>query len=339
MNKAVWIRADASDDAKVRKDMIVTALECGISTAIVRPEDSALASVGKVDLLFNEEGALSDGSVMVRLSSPEDQDAAMAMAGKVPAVILERSSDWTIIPLENMIAKFRGSGTKVMACAADIGAAEVFLKTLETGVDGIVVDVKTPNDVRVFADMTGTADHVDLEELKITDVRPIEMGDRVCVDTVSVMVPGEGMLIGSQAACLFLVQSESEENGYVAARPFRVNAGAVHAYIQGPEGRTRYLSELRSGDPVVLVDRNGNTRASAVGRCKIEKRPMIIVEAADARGVSHTTILQNAETVKMVGPSGSISVSKLKAGDAVLARIEEGGRHFGMKIDETMKEI
>ena len=54
---------------------------------------------------------------------------------------------------------------------------------------------------------------------------------------------------------------------------------------------------------------------------------------------TYTTILQNAETVKLVGPDGAISVSKLKKGDRVYARIETGGRHFGMKIEETIREI
>ena len=164
------------------------------------------------------------------------------------------------------------------------------------------------------------------------------MGDRVCVDTVSMMEPGEGMLIGSSASCLFLVQSESEDNGYVAARPFRVNAGAVHAYVMGPEGRTRYLAELRSGEPVVLVKRDGSTRISSVGRCKIEQRPLILMKATDGTS-TYSTILQNAETVRLVTPEGSVSVAALKKGDRVLARLESGGRHFGMKIEETIREI
>ena len=179
---------------------------------------------------------------------------------------------------------------------------------------------------------------MNLTSIEVVDVRNIEMGDRVCIDTVSLMVPGEGMLIGSSASCLFLVQSESEEHGYVAARPFRVNAGAVHAYGLGPGGRTRYLSELKAGEPVLLTDRNGKCRVTSVGRCKVEQRPLILVTATDGER-TYTTILQNAETVRLVGTEGSISVATLKKGDKVLARLESGGRHFGMKIDETITEI
>jgi len=43
------------------------------------------------------------------------------------------------------------------------------------------------------------------------------------------------------------VHSESVENPYVEPRPFRVNAGAVHAYIMMPNGKTKYLDELQDG--------------------------------------------------------------------------------------------
>ena len=88
----------------------------------------------------------------------------------------------------------------------------------------------------------------------------------------------------------------------------------------------------------MLVNRDGTTRLSAVGRCKIEQRPLILMTATDGQS-TYSTILQNAETVKLVTKDGSISVSSLKKGDRVMARLESGGRHFGMKIDETIREI
>ena len=89
----------------------------------------------------------------------------------------------------------------------------------------------------------------------ITRVEPVGSGDRVCVDTCSMMNVGEGMLIGSYSKGLFLVHSESLESEYVASRPFRVNAGPVHAYIMTPGNKTRYLSEIETGDEVLTVDR------------------------------------------------------------------------------------
>lgn len=337
MDKEIWVRADVPDDAEKRKEMVLSALESGIDTAIVRPGDGDLASLGKVRLFENDGGTLTGNYEIVALRTPDDQDRAMAMAGRRAGVILD-SSDWTVIPLENLIARFRDSGTKVYACAADPEQAKLYMQTLEKGVDGVVISVHEPGEIRRFAGIVSETADVELVPLEVVDARNIEMGDRVCVDTVSMMVPGEGMLIGSSASCLFLVQSESEDNGYVAARPFRVNAGAVHAYVLGPDGRTRYLSELRSGEPVVLVKRDGSTRLSAVGRCKIEQRPLVLLTATDGER-TYSTILQNAETVKLVSPEGAISVAALKKGDRVLARLESGGRHFGMRIEETIKEV
>ncbi len=337
MSKELWIRADVLDDKAERKDLVINALECGITTAIVRPEDSDFSSFGNVTLLYNTDNEITGNVKLVELKNPDDQTEALALAGKCKTVILG-TSDWTIIPLENMIAKFHKTETKIFACASDKEQAKLYLNTLEKGVDGVVIDVGSGDEVRQFSELSQNSADISLDTLDVISIKKIEMGDRVCVDTISMMSPGEGMLIGSTASCLFLVQSESEDNGYVSARPFRVNAGAVHAYILGPEGKTRYLSELKSGEPLVLVNSKGKTRSSSVGRCKIEQRPLLLLEATDGKN-KYTTILQNAETVKLVGPNGSISVSKIKKGDKIFAKLESGGRHFGMKIDETIREI
>lgn len=332
MAKEIWVRADLPDAREDRKEMLVSAIESGIRTAVVRREDLDMSSLGRIELVADGEDVR-----IVDIRSPEDQRKAMALAGKCRAVVVS-SSDWTVIPLENLIAGFAGTGTKVMACAPDAESAKLYLETMEKGADGVVISVSDPGEIRTFAGLLDERPGLDLKEIEIASVRNIEMGDRVCVDTVSLMRPGEGMLIGSQASCLFLVQSESEDSGYVASRPFRVNAGAVHAYTLAPDGRTRYLGELKSGEPVAIVSRDGSSRVSSVGRCKVEVRPMVIVEARNGDG-RYSTILQNAETVKLVTSEGAISVTELKPGDRVLARMERGGRHFGMKVEETLREI
>ena len=52
-----------------------------------------------------------------------------------------------------------------------------------------------------------------------------------------------------------------------------------------------------------------------------------------------TAIVQNAETIRLTDPGGkAVSVVNLSRGDKILAAIEEGGRHFGMKIEESITE-
>ena len=115
-------------------------------------------------------------------------------------------------------------------------------------------------------------------------------------------------------------------------------AGPVHAYVYLPDGATKYLSELRAGDEVLAVDSEGRARSVIVGRLKIERRPLLLVEA-EVAGRRFATIVQNAETIRFVTPDGgALSVGELKADDEVLLRTEEGGRHFGMRIQETVAE-
>jgi len=203
----------------------------------------------------------------------------------------------------------------------------------------VVISSSSPQDLTQVAELLKHSDEaIELVRAAVTSVKPLSTGLRVCVDTIELMEPGEGMLVGSQAAGLFLVEAEVHKNPHVEPRPFRVNAGPVSSYVLTPNSRTRYLSELKSGDEVVLVNRSGRMRHGHVGRVKIERRPMILIEA-EFDGQQLSTIVQNAETVRLMTPDSSKSVVELKAGDEVLVRIEEGGRHFGILVsDETVIE-
>ena len=145
---------------------------------------------------------------------------------------------------------------------------------------------------------------------------------------------GEGMIVGSQSAGLFLVEAEVHENPYVASRPFRVNAGSVSMYTLGSLENTRYLSEFKAGDEVIIINREGKTRKANVGRIKIEYRPLILVEA-EVEGKHIKTVLQNAETIRVVTSNGSTPVTELKPGDEVMVYMAaKGGRHFGVSVTE-----
>jgi 3-dehydroquinate synthase II len=137
---------------------------------------------------------------------------------------------------------------------------------------------------------------------------------------------------------MFLVHSESLESEYVASRPFRVNAGPVQAYVMVPGNKTRYLAELEAGDEVLIVNKDGTTRPTIVGRCKIEKRPLLLIEA-EYEDIKIKSLLQNAETIRIVSNNGeAVSVSNLNQGDKVKVFIDENARHFGMAINETIIE-
>lgn len=329
MRCELWADVRSPEGKDGRKALLLDALESGISNFAARREDSDFTGLAEMKLLFFD----SEDVTEIDITDPDDMGRAMALAGR-PVTVVVRASDWKVIPLENMVAAFEGTPTRILVRVASVEDASMCMNVLEKGVHGILVE----DSFVEYSKLISSERPVALSAAEVVSVADAGVGDRVCVDTVSLMSPGEGMLVGSQSSCMFLVQSESESSGYVESRPFRVNAGAVHTYAMCPEGRTKYLSELRSGDFVLLVDRSGAVRTSAVGRCKVERRPFLMVTAR-CGPETYTAMLQNAETVRLVTPGGSKAVTSLEPGDEVLVRTGDGGRHFGMSVDETVREL
>ncbi|SNZ11346.1 3-dehydroquinate synthase II [Hydrogenobacter hydrogenophilus] len=329
--KEFWYWAENYD-----KKLITTAIESG-ATAIVLSDPSKKEEVKKLGRvsIVSEEGDLKLGEDVVYLliKGKEDEEKAVKYPPHVKVIV--ETTDWTIIPLENIIAQRE----EVYAVVKNEEEARTALKILEKGVKGVVLKSSDMNTIkRVGRALEEEEEKLNLCVVRITRILPLGLGDRVCVDTTSLLSRGEGMLVGNSSAGMFLVHAETEENPYVASRPFRVNAGAVHMYIRVPGNKTKYLCELSTGDPVMVYDYKGRGRLVYVGRAKVERRPMILVEGkAENKKVS--AILQNAETIRLTKPDGTpISVVELKEGDEVLGYTEEAGRHFGMKVEETITE-
>mgnify|MGYP001772697440 FL=1 len=309
------------------KNAVTTALESGVKAIIVESEDEAtnVNKLGKIDTWV-----LGQDIEYIKILNKEDE----IRAASSPKKVLVETTDWTIIPLENIIAQKED----VYVIVKSEEEAKTALNILEKGVKGVVLKDPDLNLIKRISNVVEPKEKLNLVEAEILRVLPVGMGDRVCVDTTSILKRGEGMLVGNSSGGMLLVAAETEENPYVASRPFRVNAGAVHMYIRTPNNKTIYLCEAEAGKPVMAYDKDGNGRVVYVGRAKIERRPMLLVEAV-YNGKKISAVLQNAETIRLVTPDGNlISVVDLKKGDKVLGYIEEAGRHFGMKVEETITE-
>ena len=373
-NKFAWIvTPDLPWDE--RKEMITTALESGINYVVDLEYSDKIRKLGNVNIVsnkadadiyivgFNGEG---DGSINLSENLADSKDLADAKKAKsegkkvcayikitdklheqlavklgpIVDYIILVGTDWTVIPLENIIADLQKVDVEIIAAVADKDGAKLALETLEHGADGVVFEA---NDFALIKEIAQEVDNAsrtkyELKTATLTNVKPLGSGDRVCVDTTDMMKPGEGMLIGSYSKSMFLVHSESLESEYVASRPFRVNAGPVQAYVMVPGNKTRYLSELVAGDEVLIVNTEGETRTAYVGRSKIERRPLILIEA-EYKGNTIRTLLQNAETIRIVDAENNpLSVADAKPGDKVKVYIEKSARHFGIAIDETIIE-
>ena len=278
-------------------------------------------------------------ALKISIKGKEDENSAAKAAELSVDYIILNCLDWRVIPLENLIARTRGK-SKLIAEVSNAEDARLVLETLELGTDGVLLQASDADELmEAIAVVKKQAPEIELFQAKVTAVKQIGTGARVCVDTCDLMAPGEGMLVGVQAAWFFLVEAEVHENPYVQSRPFRVNAGSLSMYTLASLQKTRYLSELKAGDEVLIVNREGKTRPASVGRVKIEIRPLILVEA-EVEGKEIKTILQNAETIRLVTAKGSKPVTELKAGDEVLAHVTtSAGRHFGVAVpDETVIE-
>ncbi len=310
------------------KEAVTLALESGVDGVIVPAEQvEGAARLARVEVIAEERMP----SVLLTCKADEEAVCDRLTAGE--GVVLARG--WEVIPVENLLA--RCSCVTVEVAGAD--EARLAAGILEGGVDAVVVPSEALGELKaVVAACKLSQGEEALRTAVVTRVEPAGLGHRVCVDTLSLLRRGQGMLIGNSSAFTFLVHAETEHNEYVAARPFRINAGAVHAYARLPGDRTCYLEELHAGREVLITDNCGRTTSATVGRVKVEVRPMLLVEA-EVEGERGAVFLQNAETIRLTAPDGTpLSVVSLRPGDQVLCRTDEAGRHFGMRVREEIRE-
>ncbi|HCG04097.1 MAG TPA: 3-dehydroquinate synthase II family protein [Desulfovibrio sp.] len=310
------------------KGLVTLALESGVDGIIVpRAQVDSVAALARCRVLADED------VTTIALSAKADEEDAAARLARGETVVLARG--WEIIPVENLLAQSDDVAVEV----ADLGEARLAAGILERGVATVVVLPEGAGELKsIVADLKLSQGCIDLAPAVVTAVENVGLGHRVCVDTMSMLRRGQGMLVGNSSAFTFLVHAETEHNEYVAARPFRVNAGAVHAYAQMPGDKTTYLEELRAGDEVLIVGADGSTTVATVGRLKVEARPMLLVRAR-VGDVEGAVFLQNAETIRLTRPDGTpVSVVTLKEGDQILCSTDCAGRHFGMRIKEDIKE-
>jgi 3-dehydroquinate synthase II len=339
--KELWVEIPESAQPDEREDLFTTANE---ACATILQGKVATNQLEKREVIVFEH--LDAGEIAklkregkktalrIAIKGKEDENKAVEAAELGVDYVIIDCRDWRVIPLENIIAKTRGK-TRLIAQVSTAEEARLMLETLELGTDGVLLKTADVAELaKAVAAVKGENAKIRLTTAIITAVKQIGTGARVCVDTCDLMHEGEGILVGSQSAGLFLVEAEVHENPYVQSRPFRVNAGSLPLYTLASMQNTRYLSELKAGDEVLIVDRDGNVRTTNVGRAKIEFRPLLLIEA-EAQGKQIKAILQNAETIRLVTPTGSKPVTELKVGDEVLVHVAaSGGRHFGISVPE-----
>ncbi|MHB1434673.1 MAG: 3-dehydroquinate synthase II [Thermoplasmata archaeon] len=327
--------------ARERSRIADYALRRGFSMLVLAPQDRRPPRDG-VQLFDRTEGQLRPRPAgrpirIVPVDSPSDLARAREIGLRDGAVAVSWVRD-RVIPLENLRAD-AGSSFRVWTLIERPSELPAALGALEHGAHGVVV----PADSLEAVDAIEAAlEHrppplTGWKLVQLRNVRSAGMGDRVLVDTTSILRPTEGLLVGSAAAFLFHVASEAEGSAYTRPRSFRVNAGAAHSYVLLADGTTRYLSELAPGDAVFVSEPRAAGRSVRVGRVKIERRPLTLLEAR-VEGQHRTLFVQEAETVRLSGAQGRRAVTRLGPGDRVIGCGFPPGRHMGQAIEEAIEE-
>ena len=324
------------------------------STSSTDGVDFYFTQEGSESSLFTREGFLYKGDskigAHVHISSEERQQYARSLAGTVEWIYLT-FEDWSMIPIENIIAACDQTPTRIAARINEPLQAHGAGFALEIGVDAIVcseLELEAALIVKSLRSSTEQTqeqradeehDTLSLSEVQITSIESGHTGDRVCIDLTSLLELGEGMLIGSTSRSLALIHGETIESTYVPKRPFRINAGSVEAYTLMANGNTKYLSELVSGDKIMVVSNHGETRSCTIGRLKIETRPFILLRYSDEKHNQAHVVLQQAETVRVLDKHGAAcSVTELCTGDSILAYNTTETRHIGVSVSASSKE-
>lgn len=246
----------------------------------------------------------------------------------------------TNIPLELILARLADRGTVILRQVSSVEEMEVAFGVLERGSDGVLFASMELNEIDKLSGYmsASTGQRLELQALKVTEVRHIGMGVRSCVDTTGLMTREEGMLVGSTSSGGIFVCSETHYLPYMNLRPFRVNAGAVHSYIWMPNDIAEYLTDLQTGSQVLCVNIRGETRILTVGRVKSEVRPLLLIKGI-VGDVELNVIVQDDWHIRLMGADYQPkNATQIKPGDQLLAYLSEPGRHVGIKVQETILE-
>ena len=281
------------------------------------------------------------------------QNKARAKIGIVEWLMLE-FDNWKMIPIENLVSECDGTITKIAVVIHNKSDIQGAAFALELGVDAIIIpnqnelieqaiiakSQRLESSQENYIQQKVNLDNLKLQPSIVSKISLGGVGDRYCIDLTSIIERGEGMLIGSSAASLALIHGETFDSEFVPSRPFRVNAGPPHSYVLMANGSTKYLSELKSSDEIMLVSSDGKTRSANVGRVKIEKRPFLSICWENNNFKPSTVFLQQAETVRVVCHNGDLkSVTSLKVGDKILSFNSQDTRHIGHRVSAQSKEI
>lgn len=338
---AVLLRPDQLHDWEPLERIEVACLVDGSAGDVVddRRVDVVVASS---PARLDEVRAIADGrpvGVRCEIVDAESMNAAASTCGPVD-VLVAAFRDTTNIPLELLLARAQGTGTRVLKELLTSAEAASVAGVLESGPAGLVVGGEQLADIDRVAEALRVhrEEHKQLVSVEVTRALPIGMGYRGCIDTTTLFGADEGMVVGSTSSGGLLVCAEVHYLPYMNLRPFRVNAGAVHSYVFGAQ-QTAYITDLAAGTRMDVVSAHGRFREVVIGRVKVELRPLRLIEAR-FEDVTLNVFLQDDWHVRVMSAEATpLNLTDVTPGTLLLGHVAEPGRHVGIKVAEEISEF
>jgi 3-amino-4-hydroxybenzoic acid synthase len=333
-----------SDDPAILRDLPPTITKIALITFDTPKETvdslAEAADIVMVDHRLAERPDTAQTGVFIEISDEDTLHAACQVASESSWTLAQFRQDPSKIPLEILLAAADRSPGKLVTVVEDVTDATITLGVLQRGPEGVLLRPKHIGEaIELVRACHGGDTELGLQQLEVIRLAHLGLGDRVCIDTCSYMGQDEGILVGSYAAGMILVSAETHPLPYMATRPFRVNAGALHSYALTPGNRTRYLSELRGGSEILTVTNEGRARRAIVGRIKMETRPLLQIQARSESGTMIELIAQDDWHVRALDTGGKVrNITELEPGDTVLGLTLTDQRHVGYPIREFLHE-
>ena len=190
--KEIWVKA-----IPWKREIAMTAIECG-ADALWVPSGmgSEVKRMGIIPVV-SEDGDILLGRDVVEREIREKKDEGEILSLSLSKKVIVRATDWKIIPLENVLSR----GNNLFIEIGNLQEGETAFAILEKGVDGVVINNSDPEAVRhILQSLRRTSEKFELVAARIQRIEPLGLGDRVCVDTCSSMILGEGILVGNSSS-------------------------------------------------------------------------------------------------------------------------------------------
>src|SRR6266436_9581269 len=134
MDRVVWIAASPRGDSDDLRAIVSAALEVGFDEIVLLKPDASLQRLGRFSpiLLKGSTFFLGEAEVgrLATIRSAKDEVLIRAWRGATKNVVI-RAEPWKVIPLENLIAFFQGSGTRLLVEVHDVTEAKLAFETME----------------------------------------------------------------------------------------------------------------------------------------------------------------------------------------------------------------